>query len=150
MLVTPKMRFDPDVDRILTRIMDEALEVDEVEPGVFETSTYTFHHLIEEPCEPYHEFKIADKYLWAYGVCDNLQQVKNRYKKWLKDPDSFYCISMKPILRSKQPYQDGWRWDSKKWGDYIGDKNPQHEYLRDEEDIWKVYCFQIIQLKRKV
>lgn len=76
------------------------------------------------------------------GVCDSPQQLTNKY-----DFNSFpepVFISFVRIRRAEQPREDGWRWH--KWGEYIGDKEPQCEYLSDEPEIEEVYTFTVHEL----
>lgn len=41
-----------------------------------------------------------------------------------------------------QPSEGGWRWH--KWGPYVGDKHPEHEYLHDEgPEITQATCFHV-------
>lgn len=69
----------------------------------------------------------------SYGVADNLDQIKKYYKQQIEDPDKKYFISVTPIFQEKEHSGEGggWRWH--KWGPYIGDLNPQYEYLDDED-----------------
>lgn len=32
------------------------------------------------------------------------------------------------------------------WGAYIGNQNPQHEYIYDDKHIDKVYCYHIYEI----
>ena len=80
-----------------------------------------------------------------YGVADNIQQVLNYYDKQIKDSNRKYCISCTGIRKSDQPENGGWRWC--KWGEYIGIKNSQADYLYDEPVITEVLVFQIYELK---
>jgi len=79
-----------------------------------------------------------------YGVCDSPEQVLERWPALAEDPRRF-IIFFGEIRKDEQPKHGGWRWH--KWGEYIGTKNPQYEYLADEEDIDSVLIFQIIQFK---
>lgn len=83
-------------------------------------------------------------YINEYGVCDNYKQVLKRYKKIVELKKRKFILSLTPILKSEQPEEDGWRWH--KWGEYIGTKNPQYEYLYDEPKIDKVYCYHIYEI----
>ena len=76
-----------------------------------------------------------------YGVCDNWEQVLSkcdRIKPYLESPEPFVVI-VSEIRKESQPENGGWRWH--KWGEYIGDKEPQCEYLHDEPDIDSVFVF---------
>lgn len=80
-----------------------------------------------------------------YGVADNATQVVEYFKDYEKrnNVDLGECvIGLAPIVKEFQPWQDGWRWH--KWGNYIGVKKPQHEYIAHEDDSIKtVWCYHI-------
>lgn len=78
-----------------------------------------------------------------YGVCDNWEQITERWPEILTSERRF-VIGMTEIRRADQPERGGWRWH--KWGEYVGTHEPQHEYLADEEGIESVWVFQIIEV----
>ena len=79
-----------------------------------------------------------------YGVCDYPEQVLEKFPKLAEDPRRF-MITCQRVTKSSQE-DGGWRWH--KWGEYIGDKNPKSEYLKDEDDsISEVYIFHVLQLR---
>lgn len=81
----------------------------------------------------------------SYGVCDNYSQIIEQYKDKLNDPNKKFCIILSTVRKADQPEYGGWRWH--KWGEYIGTKNPQCEYLYDEDDdIELVYCYHIYEI----
>lgn len=80
------------------------------------------------------------------GVCDTPVQVVERLK--LDEIPQPVFVSCVHIRRADQPLQGGWRWH--KWGKYIGDHDPQFEYLHDEPLIEQVYTFSVIELEGKV
>lgn len=75
-----------------------------------------------------------------YGVCDDWTQIIERWPEILTDPRRL-IITVTEVRRDEQPSDGGWRWH--KWGEYIGTHEPQYEYLYDEEDIDRVFCFHI-------
>jgi hypothetical protein len=79
-----------------------------------------------------------------YGVCDNYQQVLNHYPE-LNDPDRKFVLSVCEISKKDQPESGGWRWH--KWGEYIGNQHPQHEYIYDEPNIDEVYVYHIYEME---
>ena len=86
---------------------------------------------------------LSDENNWYYGVADNIEQIIDFYNK--NEGSIFsgnHVISTFEIHKSSEC---GWRW--KKWGPYIGTKNPTHEYLADEPDIDKVVCFSIYKVR---
>jgi len=85
-----------------------------------------------------------------YGVADNIEQIKEFYKKQIKNKKEKFCIAVTPVWQNRENRGKGggWRWH--KWGEYIGKLNPQHEYLDDEdfgEDFQYVLCFHLYFVK---
>ena len=81
--------------------------------------------------------------LSSYGVADSPEQFIERFGATLQADPRTFAVFFAPIVKSDQPPEGGWRWH--KWGEYIGDKNPQHEYIYDEDDsIERVYIFHIV------
>lgn len=75
-----------------------------------------------------------------YGVADNIQQILDNVPE-LQDPNRKFTVAVTRVVRKDQAKTGGWRWH--KWGEYIGDFKPQHEYLYDEEGIEEVLVFHI-------
>ncbi len=89
-------------------------------------------------------------YWWNYGVADNASQVIDYYEYLLSMHGDYmnnrkFVILLTPIFRESQPERGGWRWH--KWGQYIGDFEPQCEYLYDEQGIDYVYTFTILEVE---
>ncbi len=81
----------------------------------------------------------------SYGVCDDLDQVKALFADMIDGPDPI-AITLTPIVKSEQPPDGGWRWH--KWGEYIGTKEPQCEYLHDEgPEFDTVYVYHVYKVK---
>lgn len=79
-----------------------------------------------------------------YGVCDSPEQfLETDLGLWIAaEPNRKFLVSMARINKSEQSPQGGWRWH--KWGEYIGLKEPQYEYIYDEgDDIESVCCFSV-------
>jgi hypothetical protein len=79
-----------------------------------------------------------------YGVCDNYEQVLNNYPE-LQNSDKKFVVSLTPMTKSEEPESGGWRWH--KWGEYIGEQHPTHEYLYDEPEIEEVFVYHIYELE---
>lgn len=84
-----------------------------------------------------------------YGVADSIEQIKEYYKEEIQDPNKKYFITATPVYQDKEKKESngGWRWH--KWGEYIGNLDPQCEYLDDEDfgdDFEYVICFHIYSL----
>lgn len=142
MLVTPNLIFDKTTQEILSLMGQGGLPT-EIEKGIYLTPSFSFGNSIVDKKEDYFEFYNYD--LSPYGVCDTIDQVKERYEKWLNHPDYKFCVSFTKVVKSEQSPQGGWRWH--KWGEYIGSKNPKMEYLYDEDEtIQEVYCYHVYQI----
>jgi len=119
-------------------------DIQELSEGVYELHHFSFDRVLKE-----NHYKLKD---WPelqspsgdefpyYGVCDNYDQILSKCPDIIAN-DKQYVISLTAVLKDEQSSSGGWRWH--KWGEYIGNYNPQHEYIFDEEDIEKVYCYTI-------
>lgn len=82
----------------------------------------------------------------AYGVADNLEQIKIHFKDIIEsDANIVICVS--EIRKDSEPSDGGWRWH--KWGPYIGKQNPQYEYLYNEPEIESVYVYHVYSIVPK-
>ena len=92
------------------------------------------------PRDKMSDYIAYDNNAWYYGVADNLEQIIDLYNnaEWFKGNHVILCWMVE-----KEPDNpcSGWRWH--KWGDYIGTRNPQCEYLNDEPEINEVVVFSI-------
>jgi len=84
----------------------------------------------------------------CYGVCDSPKQFIDRYAAALAaDPErTFFCtfthVAKEPSNRGRG---GGWRWH--KWGNYIGDGQPECEYLDDEDGFENgIYVYHVLQI----
>lgn len=79
----------------------------------------------------------------CYGVCDSPTQfMAHAIGQWLAASDRKFVVSFTCIRKAEQPEDGGWRWH--KWGEYIGEKDPQYEYLYDEcPEITEVYVYHV-------
>lgn len=111
------------------------------EKGVYRHDGYLFNfdRFIDNNCAE----TIIDKWV-AYGVCDNYKQILECHKDIISDNKN-YVIGLSTVERKNQDENGGWRWH--KWGEYIGNQNPQHEYLYDDTHIDKVYCYHIYEIE---
>lgn len=98
------------------------------------------HYLIEQLTEYKEDQKCG--FSMPYGVCDNAGQVMEKY-----DLSGDVIAILSPVFRCNQPQYDGWRWH--KWGPYIGEKEPEYEYLYDEKEIELVFTFSLVKVVRK-
>ncbi len=85
------------------------------------------------------------EYCNSYGVCDSYEQFMEDYGFLLEQDSAGYCMSFNDLKKAEQPSSGGWRW--RKWGPYIGRKEPKMEYLYDEPEIDGVTIFHIYRRK---
>ena len=75
----------------------------------------------------------------SYGVCDDVDQFfEHELGRWVLDSERKFTVSFSKVVNSED---DGWRWH--KWGPYIGKREIECEYLREQPEIEYVYCFQV-------
>lgn len=87
--------------------------------------------------------KLRNYEVGCYGVADTIEQIKEYYKEEIEDKENKYFIHLTPVFQEKG-IRGGWRWH--KWGEYIGELNPQYEYLNNEDfgdDFKYVIAFSI-------
>ena len=112
--------------------------------GIYEVDGgFNFDHYLEDILN----YSVDSFFLFsskgAFGTCDNHEQVLQRYPELYEDNDAYFVTLIK-VRKEDQPEKGGWRWH--KFGAYIGDKNPQKEYLADEPEIDEVYCYHIYKI----
>lgn len=110
-----------------------------VEKGVYEIHHFGSSAFLRD-FEEYHQ--VGD--IYSYGVCDSLENLKERCPE-LESGEDRYVVTLTPVLREDEPEGGGWRWH--KWGEYIGNQNPQHEYLYHDRHIDRVFVFHIYKKK---
>lgn len=146
MLVNPrKFYYDPTI-LMLNELIGQGGKPALIEDGIFFSPSFNMEHFVVDEKEPYYLFvDDSGKFYSPYGVCDTIQQIKDKYAKWFNDENLKFFVSVTPVYKSEQPESGGWRWH--KWGDYIGEKERKHEYLYDEDDtIQEVLVYHIFQL----
>lgn len=116
-----------------------------------------FNNLHDQPYDKFpelnpafHEIRDAmdeEEFVWynEYGVCDSVRQVLDKVKP-LYDPKREFVVLFTPVMRHNQSSEGGWRWH--KWGEYIGNKDSQCEYLYDEPNIDGVLIYHIYERKQ--
>lgn len=96
-----------------------------------------------------HKELFGMKRMSKYGVCDNPHQVIEHYKPFwnelITNRNKKFVVLMTPVFREDMEESGDWRWH--KWGEYIGNQNPQHEYLYDDKHIDLVFTYNIIEIE---
>ena len=95
MLVNPRFKTDPQYDQILSLIGMGGRDI-EIEPGIFMSPSFNMGNKIANAMDEYFFFDIDD--LSSYGVCDTIDQVKEKYSQWLNLPDMKFCISFTKVM----------------------------------------------------
>lgn len=157
MLVNPQFSADNHVSAVLSIIGGGALpEPVMLRPGFFLVNPFNLNHMIVGGIvESWRQTIDEMKARWQedtdaglpgeYGVCDTPEQFMDRYQEALDASSRRYVVSFCIVLKSEQPSRGGWRWY--KWGEYIGTKTPEYEYLADEgDDITQATCFHVYEL----
>jgi len=119
-----------------------------IQKGLYLSGMMNFEFDFRDSNDVSHEKRFPEisdgDWFGSFGVCDTPEQLMERLPKVVTEGPRKFVISVTPILKEDQPEHNGWRWH--KWGTYIGDKNPTHEYLADEPDIERVYVFTIYEV----
>lgn len=117
---------------------------EEVIPGIYLSGTSSHYFFQDQIMEEWESFGTQGNYRSNYGVCDNHEQIIKEYPELQECKDRNFVVIMTPIYKNEQESEGGWRWH--KWGEYIGDKTPTHEYLYDEPDIEMIYVYHIFEV----
>ncbi len=140
MLVNGETRNDEITDAI-AKINGNPIVAECIGTGVYEIGHFNFNHMLEDyELEQYPEF---EDWFDSYGVCDNYSQILEHCPEIEKSERKF-VIALTPIIKQNQSSKGGWRWH--KWGPYIGVQESKAEYMYDEPNINKVYCYHIYEI----
>lgn len=134
-------RPDANMAMVLSIIGGGQAMPDQVEPGILVATHWNVGDLLGSTWDKYW-FSDDETLPPSYGVCDSIDQFKAKYLDRLKGDDQHqYAVSFVVVRKVDQDPRGGWRWH--KWGEYIGEREPQHEYLYDEDGIDEVYTFAV-------
>lgn len=81
----------------------------------------------------------------SYGVADSIEQIPEKYDFEASMNNAPLVLFVTEVTKAEKC---GWRWH--KWGPYIGTKEPQCEYLDDEPEIDRVFCYSVYPVKRDI
>jgi hypothetical protein len=139
MLVNESSILHEDAFLVLISRMNGGGSSEKIKNGVYKIGHYGSSAFLED-YEHYPELTVG-----PYGVCDDLNQLLKACPE-LEGSDRKFVVTLTSVKKSDQPSEDGWRWH--KWGEYIGTKNPQWEYLFNESDeIQEVFVYHIYEKK---
>jgi hypothetical protein len=164
MLTDPSFHPDPGVSQILDIIASVGGRspggVKRIDRGMYEIPHFSLDHAVgagwakaytlrwdrrdKDPnADPGDCYPLPSWDLPEYGVCDSPEQWREKYGAIFEADPHHWCIGFTLISKADQSPQGGWRWH--KWGEYIGTKTPQYEYIYDEgPEIEQVYCFTML------
>lgn len=115
-------------------------------PGLFVCGHWNFEQYLPDGFDPYWFETERECFPESFGVCDSPQQFMAKFfPMFLCDPRFEYVTSLVQVSKSNQSSTGGWRWH--KWGPYVGDQQPQCEYLFDEPIISEVYTYHVYRRK---
>jgi len=117
----------------------------EIIPGIYIAGLNAGNFIKYMVIDEYDSFSDGNDCRDNYGVCDNHEQILKEYPELQECTDRNFVVLMTPIVKAEEPEKEGWRWH--KWGDYIGDYEPQCEYIHDEPLIEKVYVYHIYEVR---
>jgi hypothetical protein len=107
--------------------------------GLYEIGHWNFDFYLSDKWEPYPDLGEFG----PYGVCDSPDQFMRKAGAILTVPDRVFVVSFVHLRKADESPGGGWRWH--KWGEYIGEQDPQCEYLYDEpviEEVWTYHVYE--------
>ena len=109
--------------------------------GLYLASHWNVENMVEGVRERWREAEYSEPPFPEYGVVDTPEQLLEKIDL-VSIPEKVF-VSFVRIDRDQNNAGKGggWRWH--KWGEYIGDQDPQCEYIDDEPNIETVYTFSI-------
>ena len=137
-VTVPLVSMDP-MFWALAELTGQTEPTERLRTGVY-TGAINMHHLTGHLTYEEEYPEVGD--IPEYGVCDSPDQLLALFGEVLEaDPRPLF-IRLSRIAKEDQPEEGGWRWH--KWGPYVGDKEPECEYLYDEgPDITEVWAYHI-------
>lgn len=143
-------------DRVMASILailsdgQELQHLPSYEEGCYDNAGFNFSNYIAGGLtfdQKYPDLSEYHEDLCSYGVVDSIEQFRKLFEPLHRDAYRKFAVGFTLVTKESQPSDGGWRWH--KWGPYLGEKNPEYEYLADEgPEIEQVYCFEIIELNR--
>lgn len=137
--------IDP-IAQLIAEVNGNSSDTIELEAGVYQIGHFNFEN--ELPVNLSFDEKYPDLSCGSYGVCDHYGQIFAKIPELLNSQERAFIVSVTEIVAKDQSPEGGWRWH--KWGGYIGNHEPQCEYIYDEPEIEKVYVYHIYELTNHV
>lgn len=121
-----------------------AYTITEVQPGYYIAPTWNPEYMVADKI--YSQIDISGLPC-SYGVCDTPEQFIKKFGKILKKDKRNFAVFFVIVKKKNEPAKGGWRWH--KWGPYVGNKRPKHEYLYDEgNDIKQAVTYHVYEVIR--
>lgn len=130
----PKVLEMDVISKMIANMNGNITSVIRHQKGVYERGDFGSSDFLKE-YEQYPDLNIG-----SYGICDNIKNLLDTCLD-LENSDRKFVITLTKIERDKEPSFGGWRYH--KWGDYIGNQEPENEYIYDDKHIDVVYCYSI-------
>lgn len=140
----PYLRVDPGTRLVLAVISDGAdPRPKRLQAGVYQIPHFSMDRYLGRDWESWPDLDYEDGSAHnAFGVCDSVEQfLRHPIGQLVQESGRRFCVSFTQICRDRQPEEGGWRWH--KWGPYIGEQGPKHEYLHDDQHIEEVWCYHV-------
>jgi hypothetical protein len=141
--------LDPIV-AMIAQMNGQSASASKIQRGYF-NSPLNFDNIVESSLgrrlDYENKYPSFDYDLDSYGVCDSPQQFIDKFNDDLEKDERQFVVGFAHILKNSSNAGEGggWRWH--KWGQYIGEGDPQCEYLDDEEGFEDgVYVYDIVQI----
>lgn len=134
--------FNNPVADMIAEINGNSTTIIRLEKGIYQIGHFNFEHVMTQKLDFDKIYPELGGFS-CYGVCDDYKQILEQCEE-LKNEKRKFVVSVTPVEKSNQSKHGGWRWH--KWGPYIGEYKSTCEYLYDEPEIEKIYCYNIYEI----
>lgn len=148
MLIDPKFTSGDPLEKKIHEIISgsRGSDIRRIAPGLYQIGHWNFDSYLPGEWEKYASFDEFGDF-GAYGVCDNPSQFMQALgEKLATHPARSFVVSLVQLKKADESPEGGWRWH--KWGPYIGEQEPQCEYLYDEpkiEEVWTYHVYEKVE-----
>lgn len=146
MLIDPRFTQADDTEALIHKLVagDRGTTPTRHGLGLYQIGHWNFDSLLTGKWERYTNLEDLYEGGTAYGVCDSPEQFMRKLGwKLADDRRRSFVISFVQLKKANESPGGGWRWH--KWGPYIGEQDPQCEYLYDEpviEEVWTYHVYE--------
>lgn len=153
MLVTPYLNVIEAETSIVNALYPEGTLILHLGPGLIEvnhwTPTSVGFAIHDGFCSTgssvfYRAFWSKNYSVCPFGVADSPEQFYRKYGAYLNALPVDLCVFFVHIEKDPENKGNGGGWRWRKWGPYVGEGTPQHEYLDDEDGFENgIYTYHI-------